>query len=90
MNNLKIYCLCIHDELLDKVEKLGYLPVGLGQNNYKKGWIRDDIGKNISHKNKYYGEYTFHYWLWQNKMTVSLCSVLMYVQKKTSRRLPLT
>ena len=70
MNNLKIYCLCIHDELLDKVEKLGYLPVGLGQNNYKKGWIRDDIGKNISHKNKYYGEYTFHYWLWQNKMEI--------------------
>ena len=24
----------------------------------------------IFHKNKYYGEYSFHYWLWQNKMDI--------------------
>ena len=70
MNNLKIYCLCIHDELFDKVKKLNYLPVGLGQNKYKNGWIRDNIGKNISHKNTYYGEYSFHYWIWQNNMEI--------------------
>ena len=68
MSNLKIYCLCINDELLDKVKKLNYIPVGLGESNYQKGWLRDNIGKNISFKNKYYGEYSFHYWLWQNKM----------------------
>ena len=70
MNNLKIYCLCIHDELLEKVKKLNYIPVALGENDYQKGWLRDNIGKNISHKNKYYGEYSFHYWLWQNKMDI--------------------
>ena len=66
MNNLKMYCLCIHDELLEKVKKLNYIPVALGKNNYQKDWMRDNIGKNISHKNKYYGEYTFHYWVWKN------------------------
>jgi hypothetical protein len=70
MNKLKMHCLCIHDELLEKVKKLNYLPVALGENNYQRDWIRDNIGKNISHKNKYYGEYTFHYWLWQNKMEI--------------------
>ena len=68
MNNLKTYCLCIHDELLQKVKRLNYLPVALGKDNYQNGWIRDNTGENISYKNKYYGEYTFHYWLWKNKM----------------------
>ena len=68
MDNLKIFCLCIHDELLQKVKRLNYLPVALGKDNYQNGWIRDNTGENISYKNKYYGEYTFHYWLWKNKM----------------------
>ncbi len=70
MNNLKIHCLCIHDELLEKVKKLKYLPVALGEHNYREGWIRDNIGNNISYKNKYYGEYTFHYWIWKNNMEI--------------------
>ena len=70
MNNLKIHCLCIHDGLLEKVKKLRYIPVGLGENNYQKGWLRDNDGINISHKNKYYGEYTFHYWIWKNNMEI--------------------
>ena len=70
MNNLKIFCLCIHDELLEKVKKLNYIPVVLGEGNFKKGWLRDNTGKNISYKNKHYGEYSFHYWIWQNKMEI--------------------
>ena len=70
MNNLKIHCLCIHDELLEKVKELKYIPVGLGEKNYRSGWLRDNIGINISHKNRYYGEYTFHYWLWKNNMEI--------------------
>jgi hypothetical protein len=70
VNNLKIYCLCVHDELLEKVKKLQYLPVGLGQNKYQNGWLRDNTGTNISHKNKYYGEYTFHYWIWKNNIEI--------------------
>ena len=72
MNNLKIFCLCIHDELLGKVKKLNYIPVALGGNSYQDGWLRDNIGKNISHKNKYYGEYSFHYWLGKIKWIPSI------------------
>ncbi len=70
MNNLKIYCLCIHDELLEKVNKLNYIPVALGENKYQNGWLRDNLNENISYKNRFYGEYTFHYWLWKNKLEI--------------------
>ena len=70
MNNLKIYCLCIHDDLLEKVKNLDCIPVALGEGNYQKGWLRDNTGENISYKNKYFGEYTFHYWLWKNNMEI--------------------
>ena len=68
MNNLTIYCLCLHDELLEKVKKINYQPVALGENNFQKGWIRDNQDINISKKNKFYGEYSFHYWLWKNEI----------------------
>ena len=61
-----MYCICIHDEILPKVKKLNYIPVGLGSNDFDDDWIRDNSGDNISEKNKFYGEYTFHYWLWKN------------------------
>lgn len=70
MDNLKIYCLCIHDELLEKVKKLNYIPVALGEKNYQEGWLRDNISKNITSKNRFYGEYSFHYWLWKNKLEI--------------------
>ena len=50
---------------LDLIKKLKYTPVGLGK-------ILSIIiglqinGKNISDKNEFYGEYTFHYWIWKN------------------------
>ena len=66
MQNLKMYCICIHDEILPKVKKLNYIPVGLGNDNFSGEWIRDNSGDHISDKNKFYGEYTFHYWLWKN------------------------
>ena len=70
MQNLKIFCLCIHDQLLDKVKRINYTPVGLGQNEFKSGWLRDNTLKNISNKNIYYGEYSFHYWIWKNKIDI--------------------
>ena len=66
MSELKIYCLSIHDRLLNKIKDLNYIPVGLGQFNFSNGWLRDNTNENISIKNKYYGEYTFHYWFWKN------------------------
>ena len=62
--NIKLkhmYCVSIDDQILDKILDLGYIPVGLGNSNFSSKWITDDQGENISWKNKYYGEYTFHY-----------------------------
>lgn len=63
---LKMFCLCLDNDLLKDVENLNYLPVGLGKNNFSKEWWRDDTGENISLKNQFYGEYSFHYWFWKN------------------------
>ena len=51
---------------IDKIKKLNYIPVGLGDSNYSNDWMRDNTGNNISKKNKFFGEYTFHYWIWKN------------------------
>ena len=66
MINAKIYCLCLENSLLSKVKSINYIPVGLGSGKFSEEWLRDNNGNNISHKNSYYGEYTFHYWLWKN------------------------
>ena len=68
MNNLKMFCICIHNDLLQKVKNLNYIPVGLGNEKFNQEWLRDNTGVNISNKNKFYGEYSFHYWFWKNKI----------------------
>ena len=68
MNNAKIYCLSMQNNLLKKIQKLNYLPVGLGEEKFSSDWIRDNTDINISFKNLFYGEYTFHYWLWKNHL----------------------
>ena len=65
-NNLTMFCLTINPNDLDLIREINYIPVGLGKENFSSDWFRDNIGENISEKNKYYGEYTFHYWLWKN------------------------
>ena len=66
MGNLQMYCISIESCHFSFIKNLDYIPVGLGDKNFSEGWIRDNTEHNISHKNKYYGEYTFHYWLWKN------------------------
>ena len=68
MNNATIFCLCLHSKLLNKVKQLDYIPVGLGKDNFSNDWLRDFTGENISQKNKYYGEHSFHYWFWKNNL----------------------
>ena len=65
---MKMYCITLKDDHFDKIKKLGYIPVGLGENIRNKNFKIDKIGENISEKNPYYGEYTFHYWLWKNEI----------------------
>ena len=37
-----------------------------GSDKFSEEWLKDNTLENISFKNKYYGEYTFHYWFWKN------------------------
>ena len=66
MKNLKMFCLSLEPSHYEFIKKLGYTPVGLGDKNFDDNWFTDKSRENISYKNKYYGEYTFHYWLWKN------------------------
>ena len=68
MSKLKMYCLCLNDDVYNSVSGLNYIPVGLGKNKFSSQWLRDNGGENISEKNEYYGEYTFHYWFWKNQI----------------------
>jgi hypothetical protein len=65
---MKMYCLTIYDNHYEKIKKLGFLPVGLGKNIKSKYFLNDNSLINISEKNPFYGEYTFHYYLWKNKI----------------------
>ena len=66
MQNAKMYCLSLHNRTLPIIKKLDYIPVGVGSDKFSGEWLKDNTLENISSKNKYYGEYTFHYWFWKN------------------------
>ena len=66
MQNLKMFSLCLFPRHYSIIKKFNYIPVGLGKSNFDDNWLRDNTGENISEKNPFYGEYTFHYWLWKN------------------------
>ena len=66
MSNLKIFCITLNPSHKSIIDKLGYTPVGLGDETFTQGWLDDKTDINIAYKNKFYGEYTFHYWLWKN------------------------
>ena len=68
MKNVDMFCISLEPSHLNFIKKLGYIPVGLGDKNFQEDWFRDNTGNNISSKNKNYGEYTFHYWVWKNYM----------------------
>ena len=66
MKNLKMFCLTLEPKHLNFIKSLNYIPVGLGEKSFSNKWMTDKTGNNISEKNKNYGEYTFHYWIWKN------------------------
>ena len=68
---MKIFCISILNQNYEKFKKLNLTPVGLGDNEYDENWLNDKVGDNISKKNLYFGEYTFHYNLWKNKNLIS-------------------
>ena len=63
-----LYCFSLTNNQYKFIKELNYIPVGLGKNNFDDGWLLDNTNKNISQKNKHYGELTFYYWYWKNKL----------------------
>ena len=68
MKNISFFCLTLNPEHERIINKLSYIPVGLGEKKFSINCLSDRTNKNISEKNKFYGEYTFHYWLWNNHL----------------------
>ena len=65
---MNIYCLTLNNIHYESIRSLGYIPVGLGEKIQNKNFLSDKTGDSISSKNPFYGEYTFHYWLWKNEI----------------------
>ena len=59
---------CITHKKIDYIEKLNLIPSGVGNYNYPHNYENEKKGENISEKNSSYGELTFHYWFWKNKI----------------------
>lgn len=68
MINLKMFCITLKPDHIKYIKSLNYTPVVLGNKNLSQNCFTDKSGESISHKNKFYGEYTFHYWLWKNHL----------------------
>ena len=66
MNSLKIFCITLNPKHENIIRNLSYIPVGLGTETFSKNCLTDKTGENIANKNLFYGEYTFHYWIWKN------------------------
>ena len=88
MTNLSMFCLTLKPENEKKITELKYIPVGLGTKKFPKIFLSDKSGINISEKNSYYGEYTFHYWIWKNYLKkiktdwVGFCQYRKFFVKK--------
>ena len=61
-----MFCITMEPSHINFIKNLDYVPVGLGEKKYSKECLQDKTGENIALKNKNYGEYTFHYWIWKN------------------------
>ena len=68
MSKISMYCITLDPKHFEIIKKIDYIPVGLGGNHFNAEWMNDSVGKNIASKNKFYGEYTFHYWIWKNHL----------------------
>jgi len=93
-NNFITFCISIYNENYQLIKSLGLTPVGLGNQNFPVKWFKDNTGKNIAKKNKYYGEYTFHYWLWKNHLNelknskwIGFCTYRRFWVKKNVRKI---
>ena len=88
---MKIFCLSIYNENYRLFKELNLIPVGLGNQNFEDEWLNDKDTFNISDKNINFGEYTFHYNLWKNKINnekyndwIGFCSYRRFWKKNNT------
>jgi hypothetical protein len=62
---MKTFCISIYNQNYSFFIENNLTPVGLGNNEFDKGWINDKFKNDISEKNGNFGEYSFHYRLWK-------------------------
>lgn len=88
MKNISFFCLTLDPEHEKLIKKLSYIPVGLGDKTFSNDCFTDKNEINISRKNPFYGEYTFHYWIWKNYLTkiktpwIGFCQYRKFFLKK--------
>ena len=68
MKNISLFCLTLNPNHEQIIKKLSLIPVGLGDKKFSSSFFSDKKGFSIADKNPFYGEYTFHYWLWKNHL----------------------
>ena len=66
MRNINFFCLTLNANHENLLKNYHTYQLGLGNKKFSNNFLNDKNGFNISKKNPYYGEYTFHYWIWKN------------------------
>ena len=50
---MRMYCITVDNNHYEKIKRLGYIPVGLGNKIFSKKFESDNRGDNISLKNPF-------------------------------------
>lgn len=91
-NNIKMYVATSHlDKMKEETIKDYEMPiqVGCALTDYRKGYICDDLGDNISERNIIYSECTGYYWIWKNDCNSEYVGVEHYRRRlRIDRGLP--
>jgi len=63
---VKVYVACHVNIPMPSLPYCTPLQTGSYAKEPWEGFLRDDVGDNISHKNRFFGELTGMYWVWKN------------------------
>lgn len=76
-DKIKIYIMA-HKKFTPPEEK-GYIPLQVGAALHEDlGYLRDDVGENISDRNQNYSELTGLYWIWKNEKEADITGLVHY------------
>tara|TARA_B100001057_G_scaffold473492_1_gene538032 strand:+ start:605 stop:1405 length:801 start_codon:yes stop_codon:yes gene_type:complete len=79
-NRLKIFC--VTDKQLPNLESGHLILAGVGKKKFNNKYLESSTNENISYKEKYYSELTFHYWYWKNLLKEEKSEWIGFCQKR--------